>query len=588
MNKSFRMWGLAGGAVALLSASAMAQTPVFSLEIAAINGQVLRNISCTSNAQCPGNSTCVGSKCTNATTLSEADGDISPGDMIKVDAFVRNWDSTVTTGICENGDACSTVTPGSCTAKHCSGNVTVACPDSEFCAARGLGICVDDTCDPHPLLGSFQWRMDPATYVAGGGTSPTGKFNVAEIACVPADCNYTNPQVPVPNCACAPGYSSTSSCTCAQIGICNAATNMCNSQALAFIDLVRTDWVYAGMLATTATAVLGQATEITGTVTAAGGGAIDNSPTTRRYMGSILLTAEDVMRGTVNLLMENDPLSTFATDENIIPFPGPNLEGVSINFNACEGVVCNSDQCTTQQCIGGVCQIVSQQPNGTACDRDSNLCTIDECTAGVCVFKQPKLCLPPTTCNPANGQCEGGATCMIMSMDPPNCEIDARQTSDVNSAAPAQGVSAFTLTFNGTCNAGTLLASNFTRRVVPNDVTPPAIQSYSGAGTTGTVTLAGPIPAKHWTCIKHTASNTEKCFGFLPGDVDGNLTSNAADIIALLDSLDGMAVQPIFATDANRSTMPNELDVTRAIDLLNGGGVYTQWSGQTLQACPTP
>ena len=107
-----------------------------------------------------------------------------------------------------------------------------------------------------------------------------------------------------------------------------------------------------------------------------------------------------------------------------------------------------------------------------------------------------------------------------------------------------------------------------------------------------TVNFATPIPVKNWTCVTHTGSGDgdgdEVCLGYLPGDVSGNLLSNASDITALIDSINNVPgrVRPIYATDADRSGVTAALDISREIDILNGAGALDPFLAATLVPCP--
>ncbi|MCO6436907.1 MAG: hypothetical protein J5J06_07455 [Phycisphaerae bacterium] len=406
---------------------AQTAVPVFSLEVAAINGQVLRNIPCASDAECPGNGTCQmvtgeGLRCTKATSLVQSNGDISPGDTIKVDAFVRNWDANVAVGVCENDSACTTI-PNSCTAKHCSGNRSFQCTTDSSCASSGFGVCIPDVCRPYPLLGLVQFHIDGATYAATGAGS-FGRFNLAEIPCTPATCNYFSP--PVNNCACAPGYRFIGSCTCAQLGICNPLTNLCRTDAIVFIENTRTDFLMAGLTAVVSTAVLGQAAEVVLVATYLSG-AIDTTPSQPRYMGSTLLTAEPLMKGLVNIIMDNDPLLTFATDQFAHPLPGPNLEGILILFDLnppCD----DGNDCTVDvELPDGSCEYEfrtagtpcgNQVPEGP-CD-NADICD----GAGSCINNYE----PATTaCRPAISPCDVAEFCTSVE---PDCPPDIIEPAD--------------------------------------------------------------------------------------------------------------------------------------------------------------
>ena len=74
--------------------------------------------------------------------------------------------------------------------------------------------------------------------------------------------------------------------------------------------------------------------------------------------------------------------------------------------------------------------------------------------------------------------------------------------------------------------------------------------------------------------------------GFLPGDVDASLQSNALDVLALIDSLNGVAPLPLVRSDINRSEQSEPSDVLRLIDLLNGANASRAWNGASLPERP--
>ena len=56
---------------------------------------------------------------------------------------------------------------------------------------------------------------------------------------------------------------------------------------------------------------------------------------------------------------------------------------------------------------------------------------------------------------------------------------------------------------------------------------------------------------------------------------------------ALLDSLDGITPLPDSSTDIDRNGSAEVDDILRTMDLLNGGGSYSAWFGQSLGVCPS-
>ncbi|MCO6438447.1 MAG: hypothetical protein J5J06_15260 [Phycisphaerae bacterium] len=177
--------------------------------------------------------------------------------------------------------------------------------------------------------------------------------------------------------------------------------------------------------------------------------------------------------------------------------------------------------------------------------------------------------------------------CSIVSALPAGCAIDAGQPHALDSAAPPQGWSSVEITFDGSCDASTLTTGSFTIATQPGPASAPTITNVSGVGNVATLTFSAPIPTNQWTCVTH--SGTDVCFGYLPGDVDGNRTASETDVTALIASLDGTTPRPDYATDINRSGAPTVADITRLIDVLNGGNTYNAWKGQGISiACPAP
>ena len=84
--------------------------------------------------------------------------------------------------------------------------------------------------------------------------------------------------------------------------------------------------------------------------------------------------------------------------------------------------------------------------------------------------------------------------------------------------------------------------------------------------------------------IKHVASNTRTCLGYLPGDINGNGISNPSDNLDFIDHLNGVKSLPIYSVDMDRSGLFAPADQLTYIDLLNGNG-YGEWNGHSLPNC---
>ena len=105
-------------------------------------------------------------------------------------------------------------------------------------------------------------------------------------------------------------------------------------------------------------------------------------------------------------------------------------------------------------------------------------------------------------------------------------------------------------------------------------------------GTTHADYFDGPIPAGAWTRITHNDSGTSVCLGYLPADSDGDRTSAPADILKVIDHLNGVDVRPIYSVDMDRDGDPAPADILRVIDLLNGAATYDPWLDASLPQSP--
>ncbi|MCH8967445.1 MAG: S8 family serine peptidase, partial [Planctomycetes bacterium] len=177
------------------------------------------------------------------------------------------------------------------------------------------------------------------------------------------------------------------------------------------------------------------------------------------------------------------------------------------------------------------------------------------------------------------------ATIRIVASAPPDGAIDAGQPSDPNGADPG-GWDRVEITFDG--NALSLVPEDFSVGTNSRVVTPPLVNSVvpdpNAAPDSGRVTviLDRAIDPLAWTTVRHDFSGTSVRLGFLPGDVNNDGTSNADDILALIDGLSGTATWESWQTDMDRSEESDAADLLRLIDLLHGAGVYEPYLDQSL------
>ena len=104
----------------------------------------------------------------------------------------------------------------------------------------------------------------------------------------------------------------------------------------------------------------------------------------------------------------------------------------------------------------------------------------------------------------------------------------------------------------------------------------------TGSPDTVTVVLDSAIPVGAWTTIQHDYTGTTVRLGYLPGDVDGNGTSDQSDIIAVIDAINLVVPREPWQSDVDRSGVTDPSDIIREIDLLNGASAYASFLGVSL------
>lgn len=178
------------------------------------------------------------------------------------------------------------------------------------------------------------------------------------------------------------------------------------------------------------------------------------------------------------------------------------------------------------------------------------------------------------------------STCVIASVFPPNCAIDARYPTLEDDANTVFGWTSVDVTFE--CTVASLPDLDFTVTRTPAGPAPTIMNVSDDGANTVTLTLDGPIAPGAWTCFTHS-SGQQTCLGYLPGDVDASHAATASDILSVIDNLNGALVTPLetWQCDVDRSGACNAADVLGVIDLLNGAGDFDSWNNVSLPACPS-
>ncbi|RME41760.1 MAG: hypothetical protein D6788_00555 [Planctomycetota bacterium] len=166
----------------------------------------------------------------------------------------------------------------------------------------------------------------------------------------------------------------------------------------------------------------------------------------------------------------------------------------------------------------------------------------------------------------------------IIASDPPGGSIDARQPT-----TPDGGNLAGWTTVDVTFNGDPCLVTRSDFLVTHGDPSPPpfvtAVQLIQAR--TLRLVLQRPLTPGVWTDITFDTQTIR--LGYLPGDVNADAVSNAADVAALLDVLNGAtSPPPLWSTDIDRSGATGPGDLLRLIDLLQGAGAYEVWNGASL------
>lgn len=167
----------------------------------------------------------------------------------------------------------------------------------------------------------------------------------------------------------------------------------------------------------------------------------------------------------------------------------------------------------------------------------------------------------------------------IVGSDPPDGAIDARQPHAPDGSNPAgwngvhllfagdrEGFAAATAEEFEAVEESATSAALFVSTIIPDE-----------EASTVTVVLNRALTPGTWVRIRHVPSDSSVRVGFLPGDVNGDGASAPPDILALVDSINGVTPRPVWATDVDRSGATGPEDILRVIDLLNGAGTYDPW-----------
>lgn len=177
-------------------------------------------------------------KCASCPAQNVPLGEIAPGDYIRVEIFVRDWDAEHNRGFCEGNiiidptNLCTNI-GGKCTQSWCGG-VPADCSSNADCPGTQ---CAYSNCNPYPKVSGYSVEVAAASLISG----PTGSLELAPVACTEEQCEF----VPDGLCPCTHFYTSFSECTCAA-SYCQS-DGYCTSDASVFIETNRIDYMLNGI-----------------------------------------------------------------------------------------------------------------------------------------------------------------------------------------------------------------------------------------------------------------------------------------------------------------------------------------------------
>ena len=105
-------------------------------------------------------------------------------------------------------------------------------------------------------------------------------------------------------------------------------------------------------------------------------------------------------------------------------------------------------------------------------------------------------------------------------------------------------------------------------------------KSVSGGSARPIAVLSRNILPGERITITHKPSGSSVCLGFLPGDVDQSGMVASADILEMVDIINGVKRVPLYIGDIDRSGVIAPADQLAFTDILNSS------NGKTLPACP--
>lgn len=154
---------------------------------------------------------------------------------------------------------------------------------------------------------------------------------------------------------------------------------------------------------------------------------------------------------------------------------------------------------------------------------------------------------------------------VIRESEPPNGAIDAR-LSDARGLGAARPWSVVKVRFS--LDAAQVSRTDFV--VTDGTSAPPTVRDLLIDGSSVTLSLSSSIRPGCWTDITYQPTGTRVRLGYLPGDVTNDGHTNAADLLALVDELNGTQSLPAYRTDLDRNGETTAADLAALVSFMSG------------------
>ena len=193
--------------------------------------------------------------------------------------------------------------------------------------------------------------------------------------------------------------------------------------------------------------------------------------------------------------------------------------------------------------------------------------------------------------NDVPDDCESCPTEIAVTFNPADGYVDAREPHPLSDAGTQEGLDAVTVTVpalaaDASCWALCETANNAASHP---GMAANGIQSITDNGNgTYDINLTHPLTPGEVTTLTYLATGAVASFTALPADVNADGTASAADLLVLIDSLNGVTPLPIDRTDMDRDGAAVASDILALINLLNGASAYEPWLNVEIDptGCP--